>query len=268
MRIALAQTQIIWEEKNENIKKALKIVEKQARERTKLVLFPEMSFTGFSMNTGVTKEEGGDTREKIIKIACLNDVSVGYGWVKDCGEKCENHYSIIDSKGNMISDYVKIHPFSCSGEDKFFRGGEELTIFELDGIKFSTFICYDLRFPEIFQAVSDKVDAVIVPANWPAKRSAHWENLLRARAIENQIYILGINCVGNIGGTEYKGGSCIINPDGEILEIEKNREKILLYDLRKDVEQYRENFQMKKDRKWSLYQKFYSHISNKDMCNL
>lgn len=268
MKIALAQTKIIWEDKDENIKRAIKVVEKQSQNGTKLVLFPEMSFTGFSMNTDATKENGKYTRDKIMEAACRNNISIGYGWVKDCGEKCENHYSVIDSNGNVVSDYAKIHPFSYSGEDKYFKGGNKTTVFELDGMKYSVFICYDLRFPEIFQAVSDKVSAIIVPANWPAKRREHWLTLLKARAIENQAYILGVNCIGNIGGTEYTGDSCIVNPDGEMLEMESGREGILSYDLRKDAECYRDKFQVKRDRQWNLYQRLYADKVEEDEKNL
>lgn len=268
MRIGLVQTQIIWENRMENIERAVKIIEGQAKNGTELILFPEMSFTGFSMNTDATKESGEYTGGRMKEAACKNDISIGYGWVKDCGEKCENHYSVIDNKGNLISDYTKIHPFSYSGENEFFRGGERIVVFELNGIKFATFICYDLRFPEIFQAVSDEVSVIIVPANWPARRREHWKTLLKARAIENQIYILGINCVGNAGGMEYSGDSSIVNPNGDVMMLENTGEGVLSYDLKDDTEEYRKDFRVRMDRKWNLYQRLYADLNNGGKLNV
>lgn len=261
MKVVLVQSHILWEEKERNIEKAIKVVEEQAQAGAELILFPEMSFTGFSMNTALTKEGGRYTQGRIAGEACKHNVSIGFGWVRDCGEKCENHYSVIDNTGIMISDYAKIHPFSYSGEDQFFVGGEKTTIFQLNGIKFSTFVCYDLRFPEVFQAVSDEVSVIVVPANWPARRCRQWKTLLQARAIENQVYILGVNCVGNIGGTEYSGDCCVVNPNGDVIVMESGQEGILSYDLEDDVEKHRESFQVRKDRKWRLYQKLYANVT-------
>lgn len=260
MKIALAQTRIIWEDKDKNLNKAEKIIQEQAILGTQLVLFPEMSFTGFSMNTGITKEGGCYTEQKMKQFSAENNISIGYGWVKDCGDKCENHYSVVNQEGTVVSDYIKIHPFSYSGEDKRFYGGEKTCIFELNGIKFSTFLCYDLRFPEVFQAVSDYVTAVIVPANWPAERSRHWKTLLQARAIENQVYVAGINCTGRMDGTDYSGGSCMIDPDGNTVQEAGGNEGAVTYDLKADVQDYRKRFPARHDRNWKLYRNLYEQI--------
>ena len=79
-------------------------------------------------------------------------------------------------------------------------GGEKVVTYDVGGVPFSSFICYDLRLPEVFRAIADFVHAVIVPANWPAKRAEQWKTLLRARAIENQVYVFAVNCVGDMGG--------------------------------------------------------------------
>jgi len=110
-----------------------------------------------------------------------------------------------------------------------------------------------LRFPEVFSIASHKADAIIIPANWPAKRREHWITLLRARAIENQVYIFAVNCVGNIGDLNYSGDSCVIKPDGEIVEMASYEEKLIIYDFQNDVAKYRSNFPVKQDRKVSLY---------------
>ena len=253
MRIALYQMSIAWEDKAANMAKVEERLKEAAAQQTDILLLPEMSFTGFSMNTDVTGETGEETVENVKSLAVKYGVAMGFGWVKDCGEKAENHYTIVDKSGVCLSDYVKLHPFSFAGEDRKFRGGERLTAFELDGIPCSNFICYDLRFPEIFQIASKSAHVIIVPANWPAKRSSHWKTLLQARAIENQVYILAVNCVGQMDGLYYSGDSCIVDPDSRVLRMISDEEGLIIYDLVDDVEQYRERFPVKKDRREELY---------------
>lgn len=253
MKIALFQMYIKWEDKEENYRHLeAQLMELQER-KNQLLLLPEMSFTGFSMNTEITKEKEQKTISQMIDLARKYDIALGFGWVKDCGEKSENHYTIVDSLGNILSDYTKIHPFSYSGEDKKFQGGKDIVTFSWEDTVFSTFICYDLRFPEIFQIASQKADAIIIPANWPKKRSEHWKTLLKARAIENQVYIFAINCCGNIGGQYYSGDSCIINPDGQVIDMISDEEGILEYEYVNDVIEYRKQFPVKKDRLDELY---------------
>lgn len=253
MKIALYQMHIAWEDKEQNYVKLKSVLEKEQGKGIELLILPEMSFTGFSMNTDKTKEIDSRTIDKISDLAKTYRVAIGFGWVKDCGEKSENHYTVIDREGHVISDYAKIHPFSFSGEDQKFQGGEKIVFFELNGIVFSVFVCYDLRFPEIFQAASKTAHVILLPANWPQSRREHWNCLLEARAIENQVYMIGVNCVGEIGGVVYSGDSCVIDPDG-VVKIKANmQEAILECELIDDVEQFRKSFQVKKDRRERLY---------------
>lgn len=253
IKIALAQTHIIWENKEENYKKAERLIREAAEHGSEVIFFPEMSFTGFSMNTELTKETDESTIAFISELSSKHRINVGFGWVRDCGEKSENHYTVVDKTGAVISDYAKIHPFSYSGEDKKFIGGENISYFELNGICFSSFICYDLRFPDIFQTASKRARVIVLPANWPASRSAHWKTLLSARAIENQVYILAVNCVGFIGGVDYTGDSGIINPNGDILVQKSAKEEIIYYELTDDTESFRDAFPVKADRREALY---------------
>lgn len=299
MRIALYQMHIEWEDKQANMEKVeakLRALaeaqhepaseaqqESSSEKQIDVLLLPEMSFTGFSMNTDTTKEEKEETIEKMKLLAKQYNIAIGFGWVKDCskedcskeycdkeyrsgeyqneeycnehfrGKKAENHYTIVDKTGECISDYAKIHPFSFAGEDLKFQGGEEITSFWLEGVPCSNFICYDLRFPEIFQIASKTANMIIVPANWPAKRSSHWKALLQARAIENQVYIIAINCVGQMDNLYYSGDSCVINPDGQVLDMLSDEEGLIIYDFADDVETYRSSFPVKQDRREDLY---------------
>lgn len=253
MKIALYQMHIAWENKKANYIQLEKKLKEMNGIKIDLFLMPEMSFTGFSMNTDVTKERHLETVNKMTEYAKQYHVSIGFGWVKDCGEKSENHYTIINKNGEMLCDYTKIHPFSFAGEDEKFRSGEKIKSFICEGIPCSTFICYDLRFPEIFQIASRKAHTIFVPANWPQKRQEHWRCLLQARAIENQVYIFAINCVGEIGGANYLGNSCVISPNGEVLTELCGQEGVLEYELVDDVENFRDAFRVKDDRKEKLY---------------
>lgn len=257
IKIALAQTNIVWEDKAKNYKKAEERIKESLSFGTQAIFFPEMSFTGFSMNTKATKEQNQETIQQIRQFAKKYQMCIGFGWVKDCGERCENHYTIVDNSGNIVSDYAKLHPFSYSGEDKNFKGGNTISTFLLKGICFSSFICYDLRFPEIFQAVSKNAHVTVLAANWPAQRSSHWKALLKARAIENQVYILAVNCIGTIGEINYTGESCIINPNGDVQAYLAGKEGTIYFELIDDVQQFRDAFPVKQDRREMLYRSYY-----------
>lgn len=284
MKIAVCQFQILFEQKQKNYVRAEKYVREAAGKEADIILFPEMSFTGFSMNTELTGETGHglETVRLISELAKQMGIAVGFGWVKrrfkenilnenmlksdtmkpdiiekDRTAQSENHYTIIDQYGEILNDYVKIHPFSYSGEDIYFSAGDKAETFFYEGICFGTSICYDLRFPELYQELSKKAHMILVPANWPDTRSVHWKTLLRARAIENQVYIIGINCYGTQGHQYYSGGSSVINPNGEILLEINDTEDMQIIDITDDVDEYREKFPVKKDRRNSLYGKFY-----------
>lgn len=257
MKIAIFQMHIVWKDKKANLEKVEAELGKLQGRGVDLLALPEMSFTGFSMDIQDTAEYGFETMEEMKKLAQKYGLAIGFGWVKDCGEKAENHYSVVNKEGKVISDYAKIHPFSLAGENRYFLSGTTIPAFTLQNIAFSNVICYDLRFPELFQAESQKAHIILVPANWPCPRREHWITLLKARAIENQVYIIGINCVGEIDGLTYTGDSCFINPNGEVLDMLTDEEGVRIMDIPDDVEEYRAILPMKKDRKNELYRALY-----------
>ncbi|MDE7320439.1 MAG: carbon-nitrogen family hydrolase [Lachnospiraceae bacterium] len=261
MKAALGQLQIHWEDKEANLKKAEAYLELLSEKKTDLFLLPEMSLTGFSMHTERIKEKREETVERMQRLAEKYQVAIGAGWVKDAGALCENHYSIVAPEGRIL-DYTKLHPFRFGGEAEHFQGGNALPVCDFGGFCVGVQICYDLRFPEPFQILSKKADLILVPANWPAARSGHWKSLLKARAIENMVYVAGINCAGEMGKLFYSGDSRLYAPDGTKLKKETVRlpecgtgERVMVYDLQNDVHSYRECFPVKEDRRERLYQK-------------
>ncbi len=137
--------------------------------------------------------------------------------------------------GKLVKTYRKIHPFSYSTEDKNYTKGEATVITKINDFSAGLSICYDLRFPELFrQYAKNKVDIIIVIANWPDTRIEHWRTLLKARAIENQCYVLGVNRVGNDPKLNYPGFSSIVDPMGIELISVPEEEKIVTAEILKE----------------------------------
>lgn len=259
MIIALNETRIEWEDKKTNLDRLKKDLKDLKEYNLDIVLLPEMSFTGFSMNVKYTYDSHQYTIKRVMEIAAEYNVMIGFGWVDYNKEKFTNHYSVVDSN-HIIIDYIKIHPFSFGGEDAVFSGGDKLPLCSICGFNVGIQICYDLRFPDTFQILSKNASLIIVPANWPYKREAHWDVLLQARAIENQVYLAGINCIGEMDGMDYSGHSIIYSPDGKKCEGVsiplKTGNNAYLFEISNDVISYRNAFPVKKDRKEDLYRKF------------
>lgn len=279
MRIALAQTNIIWEDKQANLARAEAFL---ASTDAEVVLFPEMSLTGFSMHTDVTAEicksaaavplreqtysdpsmtklpTTAWTLAQIAALARRHHKTIGIGWVKKTEPLCENHYSIVTPDGSVAMDFAKIHPFSYGEEHEYFQGGTTLCTGTLGEFQAGLAICYDLRFPEQFRAMVPENEIFIVPANWPESRASHWKALLAARAIENQCYVAGVNCCGSMDDQYYSGDSGLYAPDGSLLVPTKEirladalckEEKLLVYDIQNDVAKIRKAFPVLLDRK-------------------
>ena len=262
MKAAIVQMDIRFEDKSLNLGKAYNFIQQAADSGADIIFFPEMSFTGFSMNIALTGESDGYTVSKMQNAAAVYNIAIGFGYVRLLDGKGENHYLIIDKAGNILSDYTKIHSFAIGGEREDFRSGNLLpSNASVCDMNISTFICYDLRFPEIFRAVTDRTDIITVAANWPESRREHWRTLLKARAIENQVYIIGINCVGKQSDIYYSGDSMVVDPMGNVIaEANPGIEQLLFCDISDDVKQIRKNFPVLKSRKPDLYAEFYLNI--------
>ena len=253
MKAALCQFQTEYEAKERNLRRAEQMIASAAAEHAEIIFFPEMSFTGFSMNILLTGESGGETVQAMQDSARKYHIAVGFGWVKRNGDQGENHYTVVNGTGAVLADYVKIHPFSFSGEDNCYIAGSQTAVFPFAGHTFGLFICYDLRFPEIFRAAAAEADVMIVAANWPEKRIAHWNKLLEARALENQCWLLGINCVGDQKNLHYNGSSRAVNPEGETVNCLCDREGILYCEIQDESAAFRNSFPALQDRRPALY---------------
>lgn len=260
MKVGLTQMDIIWENKEKNMDKVRKLMEQAEKQEVDLLVFPEMTLTGFTMNTDLAGEEMlfSPTLRFFKEASKQYHMAIAFGFVEDFGEEYYNKLMVV-SEGRIIYDYDKIHPFNYGEEGKHYIGGHEVKATHLKDMKMSGFVCYDLRFPEIFQAVSGQVDMILVIANWPKERILHWETLLRARAIENQCYIIGVNRIGKGNDIEYIESSMAFDPLGERLTKPHSKSELMVVDVEAEkVKQIRERFPFKQDRKMELYESFYA----------
>jgi len=252
MKIALVQLDIEWESKKANLENAQIFIEKAAHEKCDLVVFPEMFNTGFSMNIeSIAEDEDGTTASFLSGMAERYDINLIAGFPAKSldGRKGRNLAIAYNRNGELIARYAKMHPFSYEKEDQYYIAGDNTVIFNIDGMPSSVFICYDLRFPEVFRSVAREVQAIFVIANWPAARKEHWETLLKARAIENQCFVIGVNRTGKDGnGFYYAGDSCIFDPSGHKICSGGEKDEFLIGEFNPhDVIEIRSNFPFLKD---------------------
>lgn len=259
MKVGLTQFDIVWEDKDKNMEQAEKLMQDAARQKVDLLVFPEMTLTGFTMNTKLASEEMlfSKTIQFFKQCSVKYNMAMIFGYVEDFGEEYYNKLIMV-SQGKVLMDYDKIHPFSYGEEGQYYMGGHEVKIATLDDMRISGFVCYDLRFPEIFQAVADDVHAIFVIANWPKERVAHWEALLKARAIENQCYVVGVNRIGKGNGLEYVESSMAFTPLGDRMTQAGCKQALQIVDLQaSEVDKIRKQFRFRQDRKIDLYSKWY-----------
>lgn len=214
MIVAGLQMDIAWERPEENFRRVEEMVDRAAPDRLDLIVLPEMFATGFSMESDMAAGFAGETREFLAGLATRLSVFVLGGYAEPAEPRPANACSIFAPGGEEILHYRKIHPFSLAGEEEHYIGGETVETAEVEGVRVTPLICYDLRFPEPFRAAARDTDLFCVIANWPSKRREAWSTLLRARAIENQAYVLGVNRVGMGGGEPHTGDSALLDPLG------------------------------------------------------
>lgn len=220
MNVVCCQLDIVWEDKEANFSKAESLLKAAKPGPGSLVVFPEMAFTGFSMDASKSsREEPEKTTGFLRRIARDHAVTVIAGLVTATRSgRGRNTCVAINPEGTIAAQYEKLHLFSFAGENQHFEPGQQVVTFEWAGLRVAPFICYDLRFPEAFRcAVGRDAEMLVVIANWPRPRERHWMALLQARAIENQAYVLGVNRCGRDPVLDYSGRSQVIAPDGTVI---------------------------------------------------
>ena len=230
MKIAAIQSDIAWEDPEANFARLRPWIAAAAAAGARLCVLPEMFASGFSMATERIREPpGGPSTRFLAEQAQQHGL-----WV--CGSLPElpagaarpfNTLVLADPRGELVR-YRKIHPFTFAREHEHYAAGGEHVTVDIEGLRCSLFVCYDLRFADEFWTLARDSDCYLVVANWPARRRLHWTTLLQARAIENQAFVVGINRTGTGGELEYAGDSRVIDPWGEIVASAAGQETMLL----------------------------------------
>jgi omega-amidase len=230
MKIYCCQFDIVWENKGENFKRVRALLSKRRLSPGSLVVLPEMFATGFTMNAdAIAEHSNGPTDGFLRKLARKHGVFVLGGLARSASRgRTLNEAVCIAPSGRRVARYAKLHLFSPGGESRHYTPGATITLFRWGKLRVAVSICYDLRFPEIFRiAVQRGANVLVVIANWPGKRHSHWTALLRARAIENQAYAIGVNRCGNDQQHDYHGGSMVVDPWGRTVA-EAGRDETLI----------------------------------------
>ena len=230
MRVAAIQHDIVWEDVAATQALVGPMIAEAASDGANLIVLTEMYATGFSMHPErIAEDEGSGPSEQFLRDrAAEHGVHLIASVAQRGPDGAYRNNALLVGPGGTIARYAKIHPFSYSGEHEHYAAGDRFVTADVDGVAVSLFVCYDLRFADEFWALAERTDLYVVPANWPAPRIEHWRALLRARAIENQAYVLGVNRVGTGKGLDYTGASALIDPAGRVI-VEGGAEQALLF---------------------------------------
>jgi len=257
VQIVACQLDTVWEDKPANHRRAGEMLAAANVQPGALVVLPEMFATGFSMHVDVIAEAAdGPTHTFLAELARSLEACVIGGVVTRAADvRGRNEAVAFDPSGRLLARYCKMHPFSYAGEAKHYEAGADVVTLAWNEFTVAPLVCYDLRFPEVFRlAVRRGAEVLAVVANWPQPREAHWLALLRARAIENQCYVVGVNRVGADPHVHYSGRSLIVGPRGETLAEADDRPQVLAADIqRAPLLEYRRGFPALSDMRGDLF---------------
>lgn len=234
LRTAVVQHAPRWQDRDATLKELEPTVAVAASTGARLIVLPELFATGFSMAVDrIAEPEDGPTSDWLRDRAAEHDVWItGSVPERRPGDERPANVCCLVAPDGTVHRYAKIHPFGMAGEPRFYRAGDQHLTVDVDGVRVTPTICYDLRFPEQYRATAEDTDVYLVVASWPAPRRQHWSSLLIARAIEDQAYVVGCNRVGDDGnGTPHAGGSVVVDPVGHELVRAGDAPTVLSADL-------------------------------------
>jgi omega-amidase len=242
MKVAVAQISCALGDPEANVSKVRGFSRAAKEAGAELIVFPEMSDTGYSMP--VIQKHANHWKTGFVaslqEIASQLSIAIVSGVSERDGSSIYNSQVLVDAKGDIVAKYRKTHLYAVAPveEQTCFAPGDSFASFELGGLKFGFSICYDLRFPELYRKlVTEKnVDAFIISSAWPFPRVEHWCVLAQARAIENQAYVIASNRVGKDDELWFCGSSAIIDPRGVVIAAASaDREELIHADLSEQV---------------------------------
>ena len=251
MKIAAIQHDIAWEDAEATRKRLVPLIAQAAAADARLIAVTEMYATGFSMRPErIAEDEGGPNEQFLIDQAREHGAWLVGSIAQWAPGGSARNVAVLAGPDGTVHRYAKIHPFSYSGEHEHYTAGTDFLTVDIEGLRTSIFVCYDLRFADEFWALAADTDLYVVVANWPEPRREHWRTLLRARAIENQAYVVGVNRVGAVKDLNHTGDSAIIDPLGQTLSEASVGEAVLVADVTPEqVTTVREKLPFLRDRR-------------------
>jgi omega-amidase len=251
MDAVLVQLDIAWEDKPANFARVRELLVANVPSPGSLVVLPEMFATGFSCNVNVTRQADSPECDDFLgRLAREFDCCVIGGVVGVGIDGLARNEAVAFGPNGLVTRFAKIHPFRR--EREVHRPGSEVVTFSWKEFEIAPLVCYDLRFPESFRtAARIGASLMVVIANWPVARIDHWVTLLRARAIENQAYVIGVNRCGRDPEFVYPGRSLVVDPHGAVLVDAGDGEKVVTAELDPViVSKWREDFPALRDARW------------------
>lgn len=243
MKIALVQTSLAWENPTENRSHFAKKI-MNFKEDVDLIVLPELFSSGFTMHPkAVAETMHGDTIAWLQDLAKANNCAITGSLVIEENSNFYNRLVFVFPDGDWKT-YDKRHLFTLAGEDKAYTAGREKLIIEYKGFKICPLICYDLRFPVFSRNTASNYDVLLYVANWPSPRINAWDALLKARAIENCCYVVGVNRIGmDANDLDYPGHSQAIDFAGNLLHDSGSKAEVAVVELgKKELLEFRTRF--------------------------
>src|SRR3954471_16351765 len=217
--VALGEYDTGWHDPQQSLRSARELARSARAAGARLLVLPEMCTTGFTMNAEQYSEpEDGPSVRALADIARDSSLWVVAGVSVRRDDKFLNSAIAFAPDGSIAGTYDKQRLFGYATEHHVYSPGSEPCVVKIGPLSLGLFVCFDLRFPELFREVGARVDAIVLVANWPTTRQHHWDILSQARAVENQCYFIGVNRTGEADGLRYAGGSVIFDPWGERID--------------------------------------------------
>jgi omega-amidase len=266
--LAMAQVKAVWENPEATLDMVAPLIGEASGNKADLICFPEQFATGWDPRSRRHAET-----DKGMIVSALAEAAKKYHIAILGSFRLQEKGSLfnaavaIGAEGEVIGIYKKVHLFSPEDEDSAYTHGEDITIFSIGDMEFGMAICYDLRFSSLFHIYAAAgVDGVIVPAAWPAKRMDAWELFTRSHALEDQMFVIGVNTTGVTPVASYEGGSIAVGPYGDVLARAGTEQGLTFTTLDPDrVGEARRAIPTASDRKPGLYHAIYRKMSGNEL---
>ncbi len=262
LTLALAQIDLALGEPARNLASARTHISEAKARGAEIVVLPELWSSAYDLEHAAAHASAldGGMFAAMANLARANQIAIVGSLLEARAGRVYNTATFFDARGDRVGAYRKLHLVPMLDEDKFLTGGDDARVFDAPFGKFALGVCYDLRFPELWRHYAlAGARVVFLPAEWPQKRIAHWRALLPARALENQMFVVGCNRVGTSKGETFGGDSMIVNPWGEILVEGDDHAALLLAQIDLDlVDDVRQRVPVFRDRRAEVYGKWQS----------